>query len=214
MATYSHSRLETFEKCPLKYQFKYVQEIEEPTEFVEQFLGKRVHEALEKLHREQTAGRPPTLPELLSFLRQQWRTNWNDHVKIVRKGTNQTEYAHYAETCVRNYYQKTWPRDKSSTLLLEAHIQFPLDERGVYRMQGYIDRVARQSDGTYEIHDYKTTNVYLPSETPIKTNSWGSTNSGYAHSIPRSGKSNSSGITLGWAKHFDRSARHSSVAAS
>src|SRR5277367_1465129 len=74
VAIYSHSRLETFEKCPLKYQFKYVQEIAEPTEFVEQFAGKRVHEALEKLHREQASGKSPTLPELLAFLRQQWTT--------------------------------------------------------------------------------------------------------------------------------------------
>jgi len=163
VATYSHSRLETFEKCPLKYQFKYVQEIEERTEFVEQFLGKRVHEALEKLHREQAAGKPPTLPELLAFLRQEWETDWNENVKIVRRGATEAEYARYAELCVRNYYEKIWPLGKGSTLSLEAHIRFPLDELGVYQMQGFIDRVSRQDDGTYEIHDYKTAKR-LPSQ--------------------------------------------------
>ena len=36
-------------------------------------------------------------------------------------------------------------------------------DAGRYRMQGYIDRIARRSDGTYEIHDYKTS-ASLPTQ--------------------------------------------------
>ena len=46
---YSHSRLETFEQCPQKYKFRYIDNIRTETEGIEAFVGKRVHEALEKL---------------------------------------------------------------------------------------------------------------------------------------------------------------------
>ncbi len=163
VTTYSHSRLETYEQCPLKYQFKYVLEIAEPAEFIEQFVGKRVHEALEKLHREQAEGKRTTLSELLDFLRRQWKTSWNERVKIVRRNKSAAEYSRYAEICVRNYYEKIWPDSQGITILLEGHIQFSLDEQNTYRMQGYIDRIARRDDGVYEIHDYKTAR-HLPSQ--------------------------------------------------
>ena len=47
---FSHSTISTFEQCPRKYAFQYVERIRVETEGVEAFLGKRVHESLEKLH--------------------------------------------------------------------------------------------------------------------------------------------------------------------
>ena len=37
------------------------------------------------------------------------------------------------------------------------------DSRGRYRMRGVVDRIARRGDGTYEIHDYKTSS-HLPTQ--------------------------------------------------
>jgi hypothetical protein len=51
---------------------------------------------------------------------------------------------------------------------MEVQIVFSLDGDRKYQMQGYIDRVARRKDGTYEIHDYKTSQ-YLPSQTVVNT---------------------------------------------
>ena len=70
--------------------------------------------------------------------------------------------------CVRNYYMQYSPFDQSQTLRTEAQIDFPLDSDRGYRIQGYIDRISRRMDGTYEIHDYKTTQ-YLPSQTVVNT---------------------------------------------
>jgi hypothetical protein len=45
MPIYSHSRLETFETCPQKYNFRYIDEIAKLKEqTVEAFVGSRVHE--------------------------------------------------------------------------------------------------------------------------------------------------------------------------
>ena len=47
---FSHSAISTFEQCHRKYAFQYVERIRVETEGIEAFLGKRVHESLEKLH--------------------------------------------------------------------------------------------------------------------------------------------------------------------
>lgn len=50
---YSHTRLATYERCPLSYQYKYIDKIkpEIPYRPIEQFLGECVHISLENLYR-------------------------------------------------------------------------------------------------------------------------------------------------------------------
>ncbi len=40
---YSHSRLSTFEKCPLQFRYRYIDKIKRDTRGIEAFLGIRVH---------------------------------------------------------------------------------------------------------------------------------------------------------------------------
>ena len=47
---YSHSRLSSFEDCPRKFHYRYVLKIPQETEGIEAFVGKRVHEVLERLY--------------------------------------------------------------------------------------------------------------------------------------------------------------------
>ncbi len=47
---YSHSRLSSFEDCPQKFQYRYVLKIPVDSEGIEAFVGKRVHEILERLY--------------------------------------------------------------------------------------------------------------------------------------------------------------------
>lgn len=157
MLVYSHSRLETFENCALRYRFKYLDRIEKPeVQGVEAFLGKRVHETLQKLYEDLRSGHAHSLDEILESYREKWRRQWAPGVKIVRRGMTERDYKLYGETCLTNYYRRYAPFAGSETLTMEEHFQFPLDGSGRYAMQGYIDRVARRPDGTYEIHDYKT----------------------------------------------------------
>jgi len=51
MAIYSHSKLSTFEKCPLKFKFRYIDKIiPEIQKSIESHLGSSVHDALEWLY--------------------------------------------------------------------------------------------------------------------------------------------------------------------
>lgn len=156
MTVYSHSRLETFESCPLKYKFRYIDKIEKPTQGVEAFVGNRVHEALKKLYDDLLGGKRNTVEELLGFYSERWKAEWGSNVTIVAAGRTPKFYFDYGAQCVRAYYQKYQPFDQSVTLGTEERIDFVLDDGGAYAMMGYVDRVAKREDGTFEIHDYKT----------------------------------------------------------
>ena len=65
---FSHSRISTFEQCPLKFKFQYIDEAEtEGFEGVEAFLGSRCHEALEKLYKDLKFQKILSLPELIKY---------------------------------------------------------------------------------------------------------------------------------------------------
>ena len=47
---FSHSSLSSYENCPRKYAFRYIEKIQVDSEGIEAFVGKRVHEILERLY--------------------------------------------------------------------------------------------------------------------------------------------------------------------
>jgi putative RecB family exonuclease len=156
LPTWSHSRLSSFEKCPLQYRYRYVDRIRRDSFGVEAFMGQRVHEGLEHLYRRKGAGKTPRLDEVLGVFRRRWQEEFSPRVKVVRKGQVAEDYRAEGEKCLRGYYHKNAPFDDGETLAIEDKVEFSLDASGRYRILGYIDRVSRQAPGVYEIHDYKT----------------------------------------------------------
>jgi putative RecB family exonuclease len=155
---YSNSRIESFEKCPRKYKFRYIDNIRTETEGIEAFVGKRVHEALEKLYRDLKATKLNSLEELLAFYENAWEKNWHGKVTIVREGLNPAHYFAKGQQCLRDYYKRYHPFNQGKTLGLEERIEMKLqDGDKTYSIQGYIDRLTWvPEEETYEIHDYKT----------------------------------------------------------
>jgi len=169
MTVYSHSRLSCYEQCPCKFKLQYIDKVEtELEESVEAFLGSRVHETLEKLYRDVQHQKLNSLEELLGFLQDEWKKNWSDEIVIVSNDYNQDNYLKMAKKYVTDYYNRYAPFDKDKTIALEERILIDLDEEGVYKLQGYIDRLTETKNGYYEIHDYKT-NSRLPLADYIKT---------------------------------------------
>lgn len=156
MAVYSHSRIETFETCPLKYKFQYIERIPKVEESVEAFVGSRVHDTLEKLYKDLQLEKLNTLDELLSYYETQWQREWSPVVKIRAEGLSERNYFAYGAKCIRTYYERYEPFNQSQTLATELKLEFALDADNCYRLLGFVDRAARRPDGTYEIHDYKT----------------------------------------------------------
>jgi putative RecB family exonuclease len=167
---YSHSRLSAFETCPQKFQYRYLWRIPSESESIEGFVGKRVHEVLEKLHLVARGGRVPALPRVLERYRQMFDDAFDPSVvRIVREGTPLGFYRDLGEHCLANYYHDHYPFDRDETLALEEHLRFDLADDGMaggYRIQGFVDRIARAPDGAIEIQDYKTS-ARMPSQKQV-----------------------------------------------
>lgn len=156
MPVYSYSKLETFKSCPLRYKFTYVDRIKRPDEGIEAFMGKRIHEVLEKLYADLAYKKQNALNELLADYESRWKSNWHEDVKIKKEGYTQDNYFEIGRECIRAYYQRYQPFNQAITLGLEKRVDFFLDPEKRFQMIGYIDRLDQRSDGTYEIHDYKS----------------------------------------------------------
>jgi putative RecB family exonuclease len=154
--------LETFESCPLKYKFRYIDKIRKQMEGVEAFVGKRVHEALQKLYDDLVFGKRNTVEELVAFYRERWKKEWSPDVRIVDGRRSAKDYYNLGAECIRVYYAKNEPFGQSQTIATEERLDFPLDSAGRYRITGFVDRIARRDEGTYELHDYKTSRNVPP----------------------------------------------------
>jgi putative RecB family exonuclease len=164
---YSHSRLSSFEECPRKFKFRYVDDIKVDTEGVEAFMGKRVHEILERLyHHVARHGKPPSLSQVLERFRADWARAWHEKVMIVRVENTPEYYRDRGAQCLENFYRARYPFDDGETLGLEHPVRLKLDDEGRYHARGIVDRVARRRDGVVEIHDYKTSG-FLPHQRRI-----------------------------------------------
>ncbi len=163
MAVYSHSRLETFQNCPLSYKYQYIEGIKSERDSIEAFMGSCVHETLEKLYRDLSLSKLNTEEELADFYNQAWRRNWHDKVFIVRKDYTAENYRETGERGIRDYYRRYAPFDQGRTVWIEQRIKVDLDQDGRYSIIGFVDRLADLGDGVYEVHDYKSSSS-LPSQ--------------------------------------------------
>jgi putative RecB family exonuclease len=154
---YSHSRLATFEDCAKRFEYRYVLKIPTDSEGIEAFVGKRVHEVLERLYKATERGNVPSLEKVIYRYHSLFEENFDaDRVRIVREATPVEFYRQMGERCLSAYYRRHYPFDGDQTIGIEQRVTFALDEKREYRFQGIIDRIVRARDGVIEIHDYKT----------------------------------------------------------
>jgi RecB family exonuclease len=154
MATYSHSRLSTFEQCRQKYKFRYLDGIRVPGQSVEAFLGSVVHEVLERLYEDVRHTKVPDIDELLRDYRERWEKQWSGEVVIVRKGYTARHYFDMGAGFLRDYYARHHPFDQGRILGLET--QDFLDLGDGIRFHVRIDRLMDEGGGVYSVNDYKT----------------------------------------------------------
>ncbi|MDI6848929.1 MAG: PD-(D/E)XK nuclease family protein [Candidatus Saccharicenans sp.] len=152
---YSHSKLSTYEDCPLKFKLAYIDGIKVEEEGIEAFLGSRFHEAMEKLYSE-LRFRTMTLDEVKAFYESQWKKNFHDKVVVVRPERTPDDYFRLGLKFIEDYYRHYFPFNQNRVLGLEQFIEIELEGKRRYILQGYVDRIDLTPDGVIEIHDYKT----------------------------------------------------------
>jgi putative RecB family exonuclease len=163
MPTYSHSRLSTYENCPLQFKLTYIDRIKRETEGIEAFLGNRVHETLKKVYDNIRRTKLDRLDEMLAYYESLWQKNWHDDIVINRKELTADHYRNLGRKILETYYQRYAPFSTDITIGTELMLNFSLDEAKKYRLTGLVDRLARDPNGVFWIHDYKTS-AHLPSQ--------------------------------------------------
>ncbi len=166
MSIYSFSQTQTFVQCPRKYQYKYVDKIQEK-EFESSpdlILGHSVHAALERLYNQINIFKIPSKDELLMKFKDQWDTEIKEATKekeLQLKWEQELEdYIRRGIHYIANYYDNHSPFEGINVVATEASIIFDLDDQKKFR--GFIDRLDKEGE-CFIINDYKT-NKNLPVE--------------------------------------------------
>jgi putative RecB family exonuclease len=170
MVVYSYSRLETFEKCRLKFKYRYVDKIvPEIPKNIEAHLGTIVHDALEWFYSKIMTGITPSLDDVILYYSEKWAEESLSEVLIVNKFMTEKDYFNKGVNFLIDYYFKHQPF-KEKTIATEKRIEVNLDEAGEKKLIGFIDRlVHNEQTNEMEIHDYKTANT-LPTKEELGQN--------------------------------------------
>lgn len=157
MAVYSHSRLSTYEQCPRRYKFKYVEKFPiGDRQSVEGYMGGVVHETLRRLYELAMAGKVWEEEKLLTYYDEVWVKDRPSELYIRDEELSEEDFRKKGRSMLSDYYRMNHPFDQEKTVALERNITVNLDAEGKYRAQGFIDRLAVGADDTMQIHDYKT----------------------------------------------------------
>lgn len=167
MAQYSHSKLSTFEQCPLKFKFRYIDKIKPEIEkTIEAHLGSAVHETLEHLYKQVQKQKIPSIDELIIYYTKKWKESFNEEVYIKDKSLTEKDYFNKGVQFIIDYYIKNQPFQEN-TIDIEKKISLIIDKEKNHKLIGYIDRLVHDKEkDIYEIHDYKTANN-LPTKEKI-----------------------------------------------
>lgn len=167
MTIYSHSRISTYENCPLRFKYRYIDKLKPEIEkTIEAHLGTAVHNTLEWLYNtiKESQNWSPKIDEIMQKYTEEWQKDFSDEkIKIVNKNLTARDYFNKGIHFLIDYYTRHTPF-KDGTIECEKGILINLDEAGVYKLQGFIDRLVYNVEKQrYEVHDYKTAKT-LPTQ--------------------------------------------------
>jgi putative RecB family exonuclease len=164
MSTYSPSKLSVFETCPLRYKLSYIDRIKRDIDRIEYFLGSRVHEVLEKLYLDLKYKKVNSLDDLLGYYDELWKKNWHDDIKIAKETYTAENYYQIGVDCISSYHKRYQPFDQATVVGIEKNLSGIIT--GGHQIMGFADRIDQFPDGSYEIHDYKTS-AHLPNQAAL-----------------------------------------------
>ena len=143
--TFSASRLDSYERCPLRYKFQYVVQIPSlPRTFFD--LGSAVHTVIEHLSKMQKEGIPPTKEMALALLDSAWST------AAYESKSHEAKDRETAGALLDAYL--SWQAGNPNRIL-EAEKKFQIS-RGGRVVRGVIDRIEETPGGGIVVVDFKT----------------------------------------------------------
>ena len=154
----SASRLNLWLRCPLAFRLRYIDGVESPVSTA-QFVGKRVHAALESYYRHRQLGLALDPENLALRIDHDW-TNARQQERVEFADTAEEKSAHAQTQKLVATYLAQVPADEPRPLAVEAALEAPLidpqsgEDLGI-PLVGILDLVLPEARGP-TIADFKT----------------------------------------------------------
>ena len=144
----SVSKVKTFQDCKAKYRYSYIEKLPRK-EWDFHIFGKFLHDVLENFHK-----------ELMQDAEQPWHTLMGRCFKEATTKYNMTaEQKSESKDILQSYLGQMAEQKKTGTLpkVIDVEREFYIDINNKVLLNGFIDRIQIDSDGTLHVADYKTT---------------------------------------------------------
>ncbi len=145
--TLSHTQIETYDMCPLKYQFSYVYRIPKP-DSPHLVFGINMHKALEEFYRLIKDGEAPDKRDLIDLYEKYWDG------RGFKSKAQEESYKKKGRESLEAYFETNKNDFKNPPLFLEEDFLIKIEEN--LEIRGKIDRVQELGGGIVEVVDYKT----------------------------------------------------------
>ena len=150
----SYSAYDTYNRCPLKYKFSYIDRVRVPQK-AEFFFGSLIHEVVQyALKRDPII---PSVEELIKYYENRWQTD------SFASKDEADQYFEMGKNMISKFHGGFQPGFRS-IVATEKRFQVPLNDKHV--LSGMIDRIDKLPFGDYEVIDYKTSKA-LPTQDDV-----------------------------------------------
>ncbi|MEL1230994.1 MAG: PD-(D/E)XK nuclease family protein [Candidatus Neomarinimicrobiota bacterium] len=166
---FSYSSLQSYQKCPAQFHFRYIERIFKNDEGIEAFMGKRVHETIEYIYNQKKSGINLSIDSIFEHHHSLWKNKWHGSIAIVNRNILPMDrekniplwkkyaafYFRTGEKCLSKFYSLNYPFDEN-VYANEYEMDFLIGNNSDYRIKGIVDRLDVDENGNWIIHDYKT----------------------------------------------------------
>ena len=150
----SYSAVRTFQNCPLKYRFRYIDGLAEDCVSASLIFGSAIHAALEFYFTAQMGGDSlPTLDTLLDVYQQSWRDRSEDTIEFGKSETADSLHG-MADRMLQKFLDSDLTQPEGRIIGIEERFRGVLIP-GLPDLLGYVDLLL-ETDDAIVVRDFKT----------------------------------------------------------